>query len=141
MMKKFGFWLEKGYKARPSIHRYINKNIKSNRRMYIFVSLYLNLSPKLTLSMGWQESIIDKSRLPGEVIRTDGTWVWTDDIVYYYEHNGLELPQEFIENIRKKIFPYPVVFGFKLLFTWGSLKGKIYERLAEELAEEENKLT
>jgi hypothetical protein len=56
--------------------------------------------------------------------RTDGSWVWRDDLAYYVKHYHISLPEEFVEfmkereykasNIRKKeadiimeeLFPY-----------------------------------
>jgi hypothetical protein len=138
-LKKIGFWLEQGYRTRPSIYEYLDTEIQGKRKMPLFIFIYLHNSPKLTLSMGWQESIIDGTKISGEVIRTDGIWVWTDSIIYYYENHGLILPENFVKHIKSKVLPYPIKFGLKNLLTMGRIKGKIYKKITKEFLKEERK--
>lgn len=136
-MKKVGFWLEEGYSARSSIYVHLNKEITTKRKIPYFLSFYLGNSPRLTISMGWEESIIDRTKISSSTIRTDGVWVWNDSLVYYYENHGLVLPKEFVTHIKRRLIPYPILFGLKLIVTIGTIKGHIYKKITKEFLEEE----
>lgn len=137
-MKKIGFWKEEGYPNTPSIYDYIDKTLDKERKMSWFLFFYLQNSPRIVTTFDLHESIIDGEPIRGEVIRTDGTWVWSDSILHYYRNNGLTLPDEFVKSIRRKIIPYPLFFGMKVLFTMGKIKTRIYENLVKEFSEEES---
>lgn len=138
-MKKIGFWQETGYPTMPSIYSCIDKERQKQRKLPWFVFFYIVNSPRLSTTMSAQESIIDGTMIPGDIIRTDGVWVWSDSIVYYYEHHGLIIPKEFLKHVKKRLIPYPWFFNLKRFLLKRRTLSEITESLIRDFSEEIDK--
>lgn len=123
-VKKVGFWKEEGYRKMPSIFEHINKHSKKKIPWRIF--FYLHNSPLVSISMS-AYSVIDNKNIYGDRICTDGKWIWSCNLIYYYEEHGLELPEEFVKHIKRRLVPYPIFFAFSNLLMNGRLVGKILD--------------
>lgn len=135
-MKKFGFWQETGFPNTPSIYSCINKNVQQPRKLGWFISFYLHNSIRMSTAMSYQESVIDGTRISGEVVLTDGTWVWTENIIFYYEQHGLILPEDFLKHIKRRLLPYPWIFVLKMLFWRKKIDHAITERMIKDFEKE-----
>lgn len=131
--KKAGFWKENGYDVDSSLYDY--KNSEESRKLSWFVSFYIRMSPTLFVSMGFTPCIITGKMIPAEAIKTDGEWIWSDHIIYYYEEHGVDLPVAFVEHIKRKIIPLPFIFIIKTCFNKEKLP-KIANTIYDEFSEE-----
>lgn len=123
-IKKAGFWKEDGYSRMPSIFEQINKHQKTKIPWRLF--FYLHNSPAIGISMS-KYSVIDGKSINGDALLTDGKWVWSRTLIYYYQEHGLELPKEFEKHIKRRIIPYPIFFAFRNLLTNGRLVSTVLE--------------
>lgn len=103
--------------------------------MPLHVLLYMKNSQVVTITMGFQESIIDGTMMSGEVVRTDGVWTWSSNVIHYYENNGLILPKDFLKHIKRKTLIYTLWFRFKVFLSGGKIVMKIYETLVKDFSE------
>lgn len=47
--------------------------------------------------------VIDRKTNVGHCLMSDGEYKWTYDLIYYVEKYDMELPDEFIKHVLKKI--------------------------------------
>lgn len=73
------------------------------------VLAYLKAGHGLIAMMDLQDDVIDGSRqvMNGSSIRTDGDWLWREDLAYYVERHNVAVPAEFLELIRRRDYLVP----------------------------------
>lgn len=61
---------------------------------------YLLNAPLLAASCGVGKDILSPPKIIGPLnIRTDGMWIWTDDVAYYVREYRFKLPVDFIHRM------------------------------------------
>lgn len=134
--RKVGFWKEKGFDNAESIYNYQNKSIKEKRKLNWKLFFYIQNSPMLFPNMGLQYCIITGEIIDSNSFRTDGEWVWSVDLIHYYEEHAIDLPIEFVNHIRKRILPLPIGFIVKSYFNQ-KLLSEIITSIKEEFSKKE----
>ena len=73
------------------------------------VVAYLNAGHDLIAMMDVQDDFFDSSRqvLGGSSVRTDGEWLWRDDLSYYVRRHDVRIPDDFLESIRRRHYIVP----------------------------------
>lgn len=113
----FGFWKEYGeeYVKYPSIKHFLNEQINKTYQKEKLLDYLKN---------GFSVTVTSKSAFPdpftsilgkGEIsIRTNGKWLWLDNICDFIEFNNLILPSSFYSHIQKNNFVLPQIESFEL---------------------------
>ncbi|MCS3533036.1 hypothetical protein [Chryseobacterium sp. JUb7] len=105
--KWFGFWKEYGedYNNFPTITSFINNEINSNYQKVALLNYLKNGHIVASTSRSAFQNPFTSIIESGEIsIRTDGKWIWLDNICEFIEHNDLVLPSNFYEDIKKNNF-------------------------------------
>ncbi|MFF4277073.1 hypothetical protein [Streptomyces sp. NPDC001536] len=73
------------------------------------ISAYLKSGPELFSAMGARRDILTGAELilGADSIRTDGDWLWREDLHYYFSRYHVRLPEEFIALIRERRYEVP----------------------------------
>ncbi|MBE8724365.1 hypothetical protein [Flavobacterium hungaricum] len=68
---------------------------------------YLQNGISFAVTMQVVQSLIPEKKeiIGGVSYFTDGYWIWPSYMVYYFEQESIELPQEFLESISEKALP------------------------------------
>lgn len=105
--KWFGLWEEygKGYEKYPSIKNFVNKE-RNLRYAKEKILKYLNEGfPFVSTSKASFPSPFTGEVGHGSVsFRTDGEWVWLDNIGEFIERNDLVIPEGLYERMEKNNF-------------------------------------
>jgi len=77
-----------------------------NKELYKNIyKTYMESCPKVEIVRGWCEDAFDNSETFGPIFSyTDGTWVWSKELIYYYDKYNLLLPKPFIDHMKKNKF-------------------------------------
>jgi hypothetical protein len=105
--KWFGFWKEYGedYNNFPSIISFINNEINSNYPKFQLLNYLKNGHVVASTSRSAFQNPFTSTIELGEIsIRTDGKWIWLDNICEFIEYNDLVLPLNFYEDIKGNNF-------------------------------------
>lgn len=115
--KWFGFWKEYGedYNNFPSIISFISNEINNNYPKFQLLD-YLKNGHVITSTSrsAFQNPFTSQIESGAISIRTDGKWIWLDNICDFIEHNNLVIPFSFYENIKKNNFIIPKENSFNL---------------------------
>ena len=73
------------------------------------VLAYLKAGHGLIAMMDLQDDVFDGSRqvMNGSSVRTDGEWLWREDLAYYVERHNVAIPGEFLDLIRRRGYLVP----------------------------------
>ncbi len=100
--KWFGVWKEYGeeYKNCPSIKDFIYPEIAANYELNKITNYLTTSTGIVATSRSSFPEPFTKEILSGSIsYRTDGVWVWLDDLPNYIKKYGVALPQSFLDNI------------------------------------------
>ena len=94
-----------GEETDPSIKDFINKSVAQKEE----ICNYLNNGMVLAACGKVEKDILHPERgiagTPDDM--TDGKWIWPGDLSYYVENYDLQLPDEFIEYMKKMEWKIP----------------------------------
>lgn len=110
----FGIWKEMGnsYAACPSIRSFINPTINAQYDVKRLCNYLETAHVIATTSRRNFPCLITGERFDGSLsCRTDGVWVWWDDLSHYVKEHGLFLPREMSLNVEKNLYMPPPVDG------------------------------
>lgn len=110
--KWFGTWREMGseYSKCPSIYDWI---ITEKGKQYcddltkIIHYLEFGYCLAATSAIMFPNVITGEQRSGSLCFRTDGVWVWQDDLVDYMVKNNVVIPDEFYSHMKKRLFILP----------------------------------
>jgi hypothetical protein len=110
--KWFGFWKEYGqaYEKYPSILDFVDKQRnssyeKARLKQYLENGIVVVTTSRINFPSPFTGKIGE-----GDISwRTDGTWVWFDDLFEYIDHHDLAIPDEWYEHIKYSNFEIPEV--------------------------------
>jgi hypothetical protein len=73
------------------------------------VVAYLRAGHELIAMMDVQDDVFDGSQqvMNGSSIRTDGDWLWREDLAYYVRRHNVAVPAEFLRLIRGRHYIVP----------------------------------
>jgi hypothetical protein len=73
------------------------------------VLAYLKAGHGLIAMMDLQDDVVDGSRqvMNGSSVRTDGDWLWREDLAYYVERHNVAIPTEFLDLVRRRRYRVP----------------------------------
>ncbi|WP_185290626.1 hypothetical protein [Chryseobacterium lactis] len=123
--KWFGFWKEYGeeYIKYPSIKYFINEEInktyeKEKLLNYLNKGLVITVTSKSSFPDPFT-SVLGKGEIS---IKTDGKWLWLENIYDFIEFNNLIIPSAFYKDIQDNNFILPEIeiVNFEAL-EWPSL--------------------
>lgn len=126
--KWFGIWREMGprYSSCPSIFDWINpEGLKNYGDDLPKIINYLRTATELaTTSAAAFPNIFSGIQEFGSVsFRTDGEWVWLDNLAEYMEHNNVNIPRNFYIHIKEQLFIPPDASNIKSEdLEWPSIK-------------------
>lgn len=103
-MKIIGLLKEYNQKNAKSYFDY-QKNCHYNHKAQILNYLQNGISFAVTMKV--VESLIpnEKNIIGGISYFTDGYWIWPSYIIYYFEKESIELPEDFIAFVLEKKLP------------------------------------
>ena len=108
----FGFWKEMGPKFSfcPSIKEFRTGNeLNINEKKLVLAYLKNGFVVATTSRLAFP-CVITGKRFSGSIsYRTDGHWLWFDDLGYYVECFGVALPLRMLEHIRANQYTIPQV--------------------------------
>jgi len=86
----------------PSIFEAIRKEPPEDKAR---VLMYLKSGTVGAISPGYLHDYVSniKAAIRNPVCYNDGVYAWRSDVVYYYEHYNIELPEAFIKHALQKI--------------------------------------
>lgn len=124
--KWFGYWKEygMGYEMYPSIADFVDLNINAGYNKDRLKEYLNNGIIVASTSRRNFPSPFTGERKPGSISwRTDGEWMWLDNISEFIEQNHLIIPDIWYDEILKKKFTIPPNIDDKQLdgLKWGSL--------------------
>lgn len=104
----YGFWKEQGpsYANFPSILESVSQDWPERQNNSLLH--YLVTSPLLSVTFRGaclfcgELCYLLKDEQLSTALRTDGVWVWPDEIVHYIEHHGVMIPSDMFSHIKKK---------------------------------------
>jgi hypothetical protein len=110
--KWFGVWREYGpaYERCPSVHEFVCPAVArpyDHQRLRDYLTRGLVVA---STSRSNFPSPFSGERIGGSVsFRTDGTWIWRDDLPDYVQHHDVALPSGFLKHIVENNYVLPVV--------------------------------
>ena len=78
---------------------------------------YLNGGHFIAYELGVVKDFLNQQEgivLLGPYIYTDGTWVWSSDVMYYVEKYHIQLPDDFLAHMAKNKWQCPKVKAGKM---------------------------
>ena len=104
--KWFGLWKEYGdsYQSFPSIKEFIDPNFKLNNDLnkicrYLSSCQIVATTSKENFNHPFREEVC------GAVsYRTDGVWLWLDDLADYVKDYQIAIPNNFLDNLKTNSF-------------------------------------
>src|SRR5262245_5146912 len=105
-LRRIGFFCElphgdlDGPSLKDAVRPQANYEVKS-------VAKYLRNAPAMYAYFGQVQDVLNptQSYIGPTDVRTDGVWVWPEDLAYYVEHYNVVLPMEFLEQVKLKLYP------------------------------------
>lgn len=108
--KWFGFWKEYGpnYAKYPSAFVFVDKE-RNQRYDKVRLKEYLDkgIVVASTSRVNFPSPFTGKPGDGAISFRTDGTWVWFDDLFDYIDEHDLAVPDQWYEHIKKNNFTVP----------------------------------
>jgi hypothetical protein len=107
--KWFGCWRELGsaYSSCPSIEEFVDEDWQYSRRADLVD--YLSSAPIVAttsrMAFPWAKGRGDSRSSVS--YRTDGVWLWLDDLDYYVTEQSVRLPDAFVAAIEERHFKPP----------------------------------
>ncbi len=103
----FGIWREYGdsYKKCPSVNEYIFPEIVKKYELNKLLNYLRNCQ-----AISATSRVHFPDPMTGEIIngsicyRTDGEWLWLDDLPDYIEKHSVAIPNEFLKNIIDNVY-------------------------------------
>lgn len=109
--KWFGVWSEFGpeYAKCPSITEFVDHRINAAYPKSEIVR-YLRESPVVAVTSRYGfPNLFTGERLGGTIaFRTDGKWVWLDDIAGYVEQYDVCVPDKMLADMKAAAFCFPI---------------------------------
>jgi hypothetical protein len=110
--KWFGVWMETApvYGKCPSINDFIEKTSidyqdKEQIAVYLETAQVVATTSRLRFPC-----VLTGKKFSGSLsYRTDGKWLWPDDLAYYVREHHVRLPDKMVETIRHNEFKPPSV--------------------------------
>ena len=119
--KKVGFWKESRLSNQKSIYDYKNPKVNGKRKLPWRLFFYIHNSPSFNNArFGFDNCIISNEMISAEQIKTDGEWIWSDHIIHYYQEHGIDLPEDFIQHIKRRFLPIPILFSINFFLQEGN---------------------
>jgi hypothetical protein len=108
-MKLAGMFIELGRLRPPTPQPSIRDHVGAPLPDVEAVADYLGGGHELITAMDLSRDVFDESRdvMNGSSIRTDGEWLWRDDLAYYVSRHDVALPEEFLRAIRDRNYVVP----------------------------------
>jgi hypothetical protein len=108
--KWFGFWYEQGehYKNCPSVHLFVDHSVNKTYRRKELAS-YLATAPVVASTSRWNfPNPLSGERSGGSLsTRTDGEWIWLDDLADLVEKNDVCIPSNWLLKIHQRLYTPP----------------------------------
>jgi len=108
-LKKFGFFRNKKQNAKLELLE-LKRDIPHDMEQNILH--YLKGGVVIAVIVGIDEDFLAPQQtrigLP-PIVRTDGTWAWTSDVVYYVEKYHIQLPDDFLTHMARNNWQCPRV--------------------------------
>lgn len=123
----FGFWREHGpaYASCPSVQEFVCPSVNSSYEKRT-LGEYLKRAPiiAVTSKLAFPNPFTG-AKSSGEIAaRTDGRWMWLDDLPEYINENSLILPKRFLEDIEARRYKPPHLSAETIAkLKWESLPG------------------
>lgn len=108
----YGVWLEHGpiYKECPSIRDFVSQDIISHSDKSRLLNYLRNGHVVASTSRSQFPCPFTGVRNTGSIsYRTDGTWLWLDDLPEYVEHFNVDIPAALIRFIRENNYTVPYI--------------------------------
>ena len=108
----FGVWKETGpvFKKCPSIHEFIDEKVTDYRDKDKILEYLEKAQVVATTSRLSFPCVLTKKKFTGSLsYRTDGIWLWPDDLAYYVREHHVRLPVKMLETIRLNSYTPPTV--------------------------------
>ncbi len=90
------------YKGCPSIYDFIDVNWKPEEKNALLEYLSQSASLACTSKIMFPCLIADDDDSDSLCERTDGIWLWLDDLPHYIIHHDLRLPDSFVKHILER---------------------------------------
>jgi hypothetical protein len=107
----FGYWKEQGvrYSKCPSISDFIRPQAYLTPKERTDISRYLTVAPVYSVTSRRMFPCLVTGRVfSGSLAtRTDGVWIWREDVAYYMNEHRLWLPGTFYRHIVARGFVVP----------------------------------
>jgi hypothetical protein len=116
--KWFGIWKEMGshYSFCPSIYDWIDlKEVEIYGENLPKILNYLRTATVVvtTNAINFPNIITGEKKFGSVSYRTDGVWLWFDDLADYIEKNHVTLPKNFVSHIMRQGYNPPNVSNIK----------------------------
>jgi hypothetical protein len=110
--KWFGVWREMGpnYASCPSIFDWVNPEESSNYKEDLErILIYLRTATVIaaTSAAAFPNIFTGENKHGSVSFRTDGIWVWLDNLACYVEQNKIALPRNFYLHIKEQSYIPP----------------------------------
>ena len=106
----FGVWAEFGpaYKKCPSVHSFVKPEINLQYRKDRLCK-YLRTAPILASTSRVNfPNVFTGSRFAGSIsFRSDGKWLWLDDLAEYVDHYNVAIPTRWLNDIEARNYSPP----------------------------------
>lgn len=105
--KWYGIWKEhgEGYENYPGIHLFVDE---SRVKTYNLEKLgeYLTQAPAVVVTsrLGFPNAFTGEVSGDSFALRTDGNWIWYDDLFDYIKYHNVAIPDRWYEEIKKADF-------------------------------------
>ena len=110
--KWFGVWIENGtaYGMCPSITEFIDKKAADYQDKTQIAEYLETAQVVATTSRLRFPCVLTGKKFMGSLsYRTDGEWLWPDDLAYYLREHHVRLPEKMLEVIRRNNYQPPDV--------------------------------
>ena len=108
----FGVWQETGdaYRNCPSITEFIDPGAATQYDIDAVASYLENAQVVATTSrLGFPCAVTGKQFGGSVSYRTDGVWLWLDDLAYYVREHNIRIPDKMLETMQRNNFVPPPV--------------------------------
>ena len=103
----FGVWKEYGsdYLNYPSIQEFIKPEIVKNYPMNKLKAYLMKSQTVMTTTADFFLNPFTKEVIKETVsYKTDGKWIWLDDLPFFIENYNVAIPTSFLKNIEKNAY-------------------------------------
>lgn len=110
----FGVWKEygKGYEAYPSILDFVDEGLNGTYdRSRLVKYIRSGYALATTSRRYYPHPLTGVIKMGSICYRTDGVWLWLDDLAEYIEKNNVVIPQAWYAHVQSNQFIIPVLGG------------------------------